>query len=83
MMTCVAASVGVYIDMFTRFQAGFLTTIIGVGLMLALIATPDNGKNTKLRLGYLLGFGLTSGMQESVANKILISNLGLVLVIQL
>lgn len=62
MMTCAAASVGVYIDVFTRFQAGFLTAIIGAGLMLALIATPDNGKNTKLRLGYLLGFGLTSGM---------------------
>jgi len=62
MMTCGAASVGVYIDMFTRFQAGFLSTIIGAGLMLMLIATADNGKNTKQRLGYLLGFGLTSGM---------------------
>ncbi|XP_053623605.1 bax inhibitor 1 [Plodia interpunctella] len=62
MMTCGAASAGVYVDMFTRFQAGFLSAIIGAGLMLMLIATPDNGKNTSLRLGYLLGFGLTSGM---------------------
>ncbi|XP_050344857.1 probable Bax inhibitor 1 [Nymphalis io] len=62
MMTCGAASAGVYIDMFTRFQAGLLSAIVGAGLMLMLIATPDNGKNTKLRLGYLLGFGLTSGM---------------------
>jgi len=61
-MTCGAACAGVYIDMFTRFQAGFLTMIIGAGLMLMLVATPDNGKNTKQRLGYLLGFGVTSGM---------------------
>lgn len=62
MMTCTAASVGVYVDMFTRFQAGFLSAIVGAGLMLMLIATPDDGKNTKLRLGYLTGFGLTSGI---------------------
>lgn len=61
MMTCGAASAGVYIDMYTRFQAGLLSAIVGAGLMLMLIATPDNGKNTQLRLGYLLGFGLTSG----------------------
>lgn len=61
MMTCGAASAGVYIDMYTRFQAGLLSALVGVGLMLMLIATPDNGKNTNLRLGYLLGFGLTSG----------------------
>ncbi|XP_049867685.1 probable Bax inhibitor 1 [Pectinophora gossypiella] len=62
MMTCASASAGVYVDMFTRFQAGLLSAIVGAGLMLMLIATPDNGKNTSLRLGYLLGFGLTSGM---------------------
>ncbi|CAH2073819.1 unnamed protein product, partial [Iphiclides podalirius] len=62
MMTCASASTGVLVDMYTSFQAGFLSTIIGAGLMLMLIATPDNGKNTKLRLGYLLGFGLSSGM---------------------
>ncbi|KAI8434929.1 hypothetical protein MSG28_003402 [Choristoneura fumiferana] len=62
MMTCAAACVGVYVDMYTAFQAGFLSAIVGAGLMLMLIATPDNGKNTKMRLGYLLGFGLTSGM---------------------
>ncbi|XP_023947938.1 bax inhibitor 1 [Bicyclus anynana] len=62
MMTCGAASAGVYVDMYTRFQAGILSAIAGAALMLMLIATPDNGKNTKLRLGYLLGFGLTTGM---------------------
>uniref|UniRef100_A0A2A4JNY3 Bax inhibitor 1 n=2 Tax=Heliothis virescens TaxID=7102 RepID=A0A2A4JNY3_HELVI len=62
MMTCGAALGGVYVDMYTWFQAGILSAIVGAGLMLMLIATPDNGKNTNLRLGYLLGFGLTSGM---------------------
>lgn len=61
-MTSAVASVGVYVDMYTWFQAGFLSAILGAGLMLMLIATPDNGKNTSLRLGYLLGFGLTSGI---------------------
>lgn len=63
-MTCAAASAGVYVDMYTRFQAGLLSAIVGAGLMLMLIATPENGKNTSLRLGYLLGFGLTSGRHE-------------------
>ncbi|CAH0701774.1 unnamed protein product [Spodoptera exigua] len=62
MMTCGAALGGVFVDMYTWFQAGILSAIAGAGLMLMLIATPDNGKNTNLRLGYLLGFGLTSGM---------------------
>ncbi|CAH1646045.1 unnamed protein product [Spodoptera littoralis] len=62
MMTCGAALGGVFVDMYTWFQAGILSAIVGAGLMLMLIATPDNGKNTNLRLGYLLGFGLTSGM---------------------
>ncbi|XP_068629536.1 probable Bax inhibitor 1 [Battus philenor] len=62
MMTGLAASAGVFIDMYTSFQAGILSTIIGAGLMLMLIVTPDNGKNTQLRMGYLLGFGLTSGI---------------------
>lgn len=61
-MTCASAVVGVCVDIFTGFHAGFLSAIIGAGLMLLLIATPDNGKNTTLRLSYLLGFGLTSGM---------------------
>ncbi|XP_072943461.1 probable Bax inhibitor 1 isoform X1 [Epargyreus clarus] len=62
MMTCASACAGVYVDMYTQFQAGLLSTLVGAGLMLMLIATPDNGKNTSMRLGYLMGFGLTSGM---------------------
>lgn len=62
MMTCASAVAGVYVDMYTWFTAGILSALVGAGLMLMLIATPDNGKNTNLRLGYLLGFGLTSGI---------------------
>ncbi|KAJ2952719.1 hypothetical protein O0L34_g7062 [Tuta absoluta] len=62
MMTCASATAGVYIDMFTWFKAGLLSAILGIGLMLMLVCTPDNGKNTSQRLAYLLGFGLTSGM---------------------
>lgn len=61
MMTCTSATAGVFVDTYV-YQAGFLSAIIGAALMLMLIATPDNGKNTSLRLGYLLGFGLTSGL---------------------
>lgn len=61
-MTCASALVGIYIDMFTRFQIGMFSALIGAGLMLLLYATPDNGKNTTLRLSYLLGFGLSTGI---------------------
>lgn len=70
MMTCGSALAGVYVDMYTWFQAGILSAIVGAGLMLMLIATPDTGKNTNLRLGYLLGFGLTSGIKYFTILKI-------------
>ncbi|XP_061712359.1 bax inhibitor 1 isoform X1 [Cydia pomonella] len=61
-MTCASACAGVYVD-YAIFQAGLLSAIAGIGFMLMLLATPDDyGKNTNKRLGYLLGFGLTSGM---------------------
>lgn len=60
-MTCGAAAAGVCVDAMVM-RAGLLSTVAGLALMLLLVATPDNGKNTHLRLGYLLGFGLTSGM---------------------
>lgn len=66
MMTCAAACLGVYVDMHTALQAGFLSALAGAGLMLLLIATPDNGKNTNMRLCYLLGFGLTSGLRNII-----------------
>ena len=43
-------------------QANLLTTLGTLGLLFALISTPDNGKNQKLRLSYLLGFAFFSGL---------------------
>lgn len=43
------------------FQGGFLSSLAGLGFMIALMNTPDDGKNTKTRLGYLLSFAFLSG----------------------
>lgn len=49
--------------MYTQLlQANLLTTIGTLGLLIALLSTPDNGKNQKLRLSYLLGFAFLSGL---------------------
>ncbi|XP_076242480.1 bax Inhibitor-1 [Calliopsis andreniformis] len=60
--TC-AAALGAYVHLYTELlQANLLTNLGTLGLLFALIATPDNGKNQKLRLSYLLGFALLSGL---------------------
>ncbi|KAL0100342.1 hypothetical protein PUN28_019599 [Cardiocondyla obscurior] len=62
-MSTVSAAVGAYVHMYTQFlQANLLTTIGTLGLLIALMTTPDNGKNQKLRLSYLLGFAFLSGL---------------------
>ncbi|XP_012251561.1 probable Bax inhibitor 1 [Athalia rosae] len=62
-LSTVSAASGAYIHMYTDFlQAGLLTTIGALGLLFALLSTPDNDKNQKLRLGYLLGFAFLSGL---------------------
>lgn len=43
-------------------QAGLLSTFGALGLLFALLYTPDNGKNQKLRLCYLLSFAFLSGL---------------------
>lgn len=49
--------------MYTQLlQANLLTTFGTLGLLIALMTTPDNGKNQKLRLSYLLGFAFLSGL---------------------
>ena len=54
---------GAYMHLYTEFlQANLLTTLGTFGLLFALISTPDNGKNKKLRLSYLLGFAFLSGL---------------------
>lgn len=58
-----AASFGAYIHVFTDILRGnFLTSLAAIIVLLVLYATPDNGSNEKLRLGYLLGFAGLSGL---------------------
>ncbi|XP_066998057.1 probable Bax inhibitor 1 [Anabrus simplex] len=59
----IAAGVGGYIHVFTEIlSANLFSVIAAMGLVMALMATPDNGKNRKLRLGYLLGFAFFTGL---------------------
>ncbi|XP_071876193.1 bax Inhibitor-1 [Bombus fervidus] len=62
-MSMLSAAAGVYIHMFSELlRANLLTTLGTLGLLFTLINTPDNGKNQKLRLSYLLGFAFFSGL---------------------
>ncbi|XP_033197916.1 probable Bax inhibitor 1 [Bombus vosnesenskii] len=62
-MSMLSAAGGVYIHMFSELlRANLLTTLGTLGLLFTLINTPDNGKNQKLRLSYLLGFAFFSGL---------------------
>jgi FtsH-binding integral membrane protein len=62
-MSALAAAAGGYIHVFTGIlQGGLLTTIIGIGLIIYLAMTPDDGKNRATRLGCLLGFAFMSGL---------------------
>jgi len=62
-LSTITAAVGVYVQLFTPFiRAGILTSLGGIGLMMILLNTPDNGKNKLLRLSYLLGFAFLSGL---------------------
>lgn len=62
-LSTVSAAAGAYVHMYTYIlQAGLLSTIGALGLIFALVCTPDNGKNRSLRLGYLLGFAFLTGL---------------------
>lgn len=61
-MSAASAAAGTYINIYTNFlSAGFFTILPAFGLLLALHFTPYNGKNNRLRLGYLLGFAFFAG----------------------
>lgn len=59
--TCAAATVGSLIHLRGIWEAGFLSALISLGLVLGLIFTPDNGKNFNMRFGLLMGFGAFTG----------------------
>jgi len=58
-----SASLGGYIHLFTSIlQGGILSALAAIGFAVALMATPDSGKNTNLRMGYLIGFSFATGL---------------------
>jgi len=62
-LSTVSAAAGAYVHIYTEIlQAGLLSTLGALGLLIALLTTQDNGKNQKLRLSYLLGFAFLSGL---------------------
>lgn len=62
-ISMVAAGAGSGIHLFTDILKGNFLTAIGSILLLVLLAfTPSNGKNQKLRLGYLSGFAFFTGL---------------------
>lgn len=62
-MSAMAAAAGAYVDMYTELlSAGLLTIIAATGFLIALMHTSDNGKNRKMRIGFLLGFAFCSGL---------------------
>ncbi|CAL1279949.1 unnamed protein product [Larinioides sclopetarius] len=62
-LSTLSAAVGAFVHVATGILSGGLLSALGsLGLMITLMNTPDDGKNTKLRLGYLLGFAFLSGL---------------------
>lgn len=62
-MATLSAAIGAFIHVFTGILTGGLLSAVGsIGFMMALMNTPDDGKNTKTRLGYLMAFAFLSGL---------------------
>lgn len=59
--TTLCAAVGAFVHLFGIWEAGLLSALGSLGLVLLLSTTVDNPKNFYTRLGMLLGFGLLSG----------------------
>lgn len=61
-LAALSAGVGAYVHMYTRLFSASLTILLAaMGLFIALVYTPSNGRNNGLRLGYLLGFSFFAG----------------------
>uniref|UniRef100_A0A1L8E2U8 Putative bax-mediated apoptosis inhibitor tegt/bi-1 n=2 Tax=Nyssomyia neivai TaxID=330878 RepID=A0A1L8E2U8_9DIPT len=59
--TTAVAGIGAFVHMAEIWQAGILSALGGLALVLALHFIPDNGKNLHMRLAMLLGFGFCTG----------------------
>jgi len=62
-ISLLAATVGAYIHLFTNIlQAGWLTLIASIGLLVLLSSTQHSAENESKRFGYLMGFAFFSGL---------------------
>jgi len=63
-MSILSAAAGAYVHLFTNLLrgGGLLFGLAGLGLVIGLHMTPDNGKNRGLRLSMLLGFAFLTGL---------------------
>uniref|UniRef100_A0A0K8TQA6 Putative bax-mediated apoptosis inhibitor tegt/bi-1 n=1 Tax=Tabanus bromius TaxID=304241 RepID=A0A0K8TQA6_TABBR len=59
--TTACATIGALLHVTGWLEAGILTALGSLGLLLALFFIRDDGKNLPLRLSLLLGFGFCSG----------------------
>lgn len=59
--TTLCAAVGAFVHLFGIWEAGLLSALGSLGLVLLLSTTVDNAKNFYTRLAMLLGFGMLSG----------------------
>uniref|UniRef100_A0A646QFJ9 BaxInh n=1 Tax=Hemiscolopendra marginata TaxID=943146 RepID=A0A646QFJ9_9MYRI len=62
-LSLLTAAVGAYIHVFTDILKGSIwISLLGIVFLILLKATPNDGKNGLMRLGFLEGFALTSGL---------------------
>ncbi|XP_055708091.1 bax inhibitor 1 [Phlebotomus papatasi] len=59
--TTAVAAIGALVHIWGIWEAGILSALASLGLLLALHFTRDNGKNMATRLGLLMGFGFCTG----------------------
>lgn len=59
--TTLCAAIGAFVHLFGIWEAGLLSALGSLGLVLLLSTTVDNSKNFYTRLSMLLGFGMLSG----------------------
>jgi FtsH-binding integral membrane protein len=59
--TTICAAIGAFVHLFGIWEAGLLSALGSLGLVLLLSTTVDNSKNFYTRLAMLLGFGMLSG----------------------
>jgi len=63
-MSIMSATAGAYTHLFTNLLrgGGILYALLSMGLVMGLMATPDNGKNRSTRMGLLLAFSFFTGL---------------------